>query len=71
MSKRSRSLRCPICKKRVKLRSALAPFCSERCRLLDLGNWASERYLIRSPLPDTEQAEEARMRTERSNKEER
>ena len=25
------------------------PFCSERCRLLDLGNWASERYVISEP----------------------
>ena len=22
------------------------PFCSERCRLIDLGNWASEKYSI-------------------------
>ena len=22
------------------------PFCSDRCRLLDLGNWASEKYVI-------------------------
>jgi endogenous inhibitor of DNA gyrase (YacG/DUF329 family) len=22
------------------------PFCSERCKLRDLGNWASERYRI-------------------------
>jgi uncharacterized protein len=28
------------------------PFCSERCRLLDLGNWASERYCIPSPPAD-------------------
>ena len=28
------------------------PFCSERCRLLDLGNWASEKYTISSPAFD-------------------
>ena len=22
------------------------PFCSERCKLIDLGNWASERYRV-------------------------
>ncbi len=26
------------------------PFCSERCRLIDLGNWASEKYVIPAPL---------------------
>ena len=25
------------------------PFCSERCRLIDLGNWASEKYVISTP----------------------
>ncbi len=29
------------------------PFCSDRCRLLDLGNWASEKYTI----PSTQQSE--------------
>jgi uncharacterized protein len=28
------------------------PFCSERCRLLDLGNWASEKYKITEPVMD-------------------
>ena len=22
------------------------PFCSDRCRIIDLGNWASEKYVI-------------------------
>lgn len=26
------------------------PFCSERCKLLDLGNWASEKYVISTPV---------------------
>jgi hypothetical protein len=25
------------------------PFCSDRCRLIDLGNWASEKYVISTP----------------------
>jgi uncharacterized protein len=25
------------------------PFCSDRCRLIDLGNWATEKYVISSP----------------------
>jgi len=26
------------------------PFCSERCRLIDLGNWAAEKYVISTPI---------------------
>ncbi len=26
------------------------PFCSERCKLIDLGNWASEKYVISTPV---------------------
>jgi uncharacterized protein len=26
------------------------PFCGERCRLLDLGNWANEKYRISEPI---------------------
>ena len=41
---------CPICKKKeVKLGDPDFPFCSERCRLLDLGNWASEKYVVSTP----------------------
>jgi uncharacterized protein len=39
-------LKCPICKKEVKLGDPDFPFCSERCRLVDLGNWASGKYVI-------------------------
>ena len=30
------------------------PFCGERCRLIDLGKWASGGYIICSPLNDPE-----------------
>ncbi|MET0151466.1 MAG: DNA gyrase inhibitor YacG [Candidatus Binatia bacterium] len=41
------SVRCPTCRQAVVWeRSPYRPFCSERCRLRDLGNWASERYRI-------------------------
>ena len=46
---------CPICRKPVD--SAIHPdfpFCSERCRLLDLGNWASEKYVVSEALFDEE-----------------
>ena len=39
-------MKCPICKKEVQPGDPELPFCSERCRLIDLGNWASEKYVI-------------------------
>jgi endogenous inhibitor of DNA gyrase (YacG/DUF329 family) len=42
-------MKCPICKKPVKLTDPEAPFCSERCREIDLGNWATEKYVISTP----------------------
>jgi uncharacterized protein len=45
--------RCPICKTLVdSAANAEFPFCSERCRLRDLGNWASEKYVVSEPLFD-------------------
>lgn len=41
------------------------PFCSERCKLIDLGNWASERYVISTPVaPETAALEEEGGKTE-------
>ena len=34
------------------------PFCSERCRLADLGNWAGERYRIAGPPVEPDPAAE-------------
>ena len=50
-------IRCPICKKEVPAGSADFPFCSERCRIMDLGNWASEKYVISTPLQTGDTAE--------------
>jgi hypothetical protein len=44
-------MKCPICKKEVALGEADFPFCSERCRMIDLGKWASEEYRISEPAP--------------------
>jgi endogenous inhibitor of DNA gyrase (YacG/DUF329 family) len=35
------------------------PFCSDRCRLIDLGKWASGRYVISAPLNDPESGDPA------------
>ncbi|MEN9464043.1 MAG: hypothetical protein RL217_224 [Pseudomonadota bacterium] len=39
---------CPTCQKEVEWteKSPHRPFCSDRCKLIDLGEWASESYSI-------------------------
>jgi len=52
---------CPICKKPVALGDPDFPFCSERCRDIDLGNWATGKYVIPgAPVanPHTQEREE-------------
>lgn len=45
--------RCPICKKPTDSNvDREFPFCSERCRLTDLGNWASEKYKVSESAAD-------------------
>ena len=46
--KRALKLRCPICKNPVKSSDPEFPFCSERCRTIDLGKWASGGYVVSS-----------------------
>lgn len=50
--KRQIKLKCPTCKQAVTTTSADFPFCSERCRLIDLGKWASGQYVVSSPVRD-------------------
>ena len=53
-------LRCPICKREFDSASTPAmPFCSERCRQIDLGRWLREVYSV--PVErDVEEDEEGR-----------
>ncbi|HDZ61845.1 MAG TPA: DNA gyrase inhibitor YacG [Nitrospirae bacterium] len=38
-------IKCPICRKKTEWKdNPNRPFCSERCKLIDLGKWASEEY---------------------------
>ncbi|MCE9679881.1 DNA gyrase inhibitor YacG [Shewanella sp. AS1] len=39
---------CPTCQTPVQWtpESKFRPFCSERCKLIDLGDWASEKHAI-------------------------
>ena len=56
--KRILSLRCPTCKKLVLRSDVEFPFCSERCRLIDLGKWASDGYVVSTPIFDPDGAEQ-------------
>ncbi len=47
-------LRCPTCKTIVTGKDENFPFCSDRCRVVDLGKWASGAYRISSPILDPE-----------------
>ncbi len=46
-------MKCPICGKPVEWKdNPFRPFCSERCKLVDLGRWVSDEYSVPgSPLP--------------------
>lgn len=55
--KKTSSLRCPTCRTLVLRTTEHFPFCSDRCRLIDLGKWASGGYVISTPITDPEQLE--------------
>lgn len=47
------TVRCPTCRKEATWdNNPYRPFCSERCRLIDLGAWIEERYRV--PTEDSE-----------------
>ncbi|HUY80535.1 MAG TPA: DNA gyrase inhibitor YacG [Acidobacteriaceae bacterium] len=50
----NQALRCPICRTLVTKDDEHFPFCNARCRLIDLGKWASGEYRISSPILDPE-----------------
>ena len=47
---------CPTCGKKVEWTEAskFRPFCSERCKQIDLGAWAEEKYVIPAVSPPTD-----------------
>ncbi|MCG8377897.1 MAG: DNA gyrase inhibitor YacG [Proteobacteria bacterium] len=47
-----KTVKCPICEKQTVLgpSNAYRPFCSERCRLIDLGQWFEESYTVSEPV---------------------
>jgi uncharacterized protein len=49
-------MKCPTCNRQVEWQGNLfRPFCSERCKLIDLGKWVSEEYRVPGQPVPTEQ----------------
>lgn len=49
-------IECPICHKTISYvhrdEVPYRPFCSQRCKLVDLGRWLSEEYRISEEIPE-------------------
>ncbi len=56
--KSKKVLRCPSCGGLVQQKDEDFPFCSDRCRKIDLGKWAMGVYKISSPVLDPEVLED-------------
>lgn len=55
-------MKCPTCGEPTKWKdNPDRPFCSERCRMIDLGNWVSESYTVTLPLHDVDESAEQKI----------
>jgi endogenous inhibitor of DNA gyrase (YacG/DUF329 family) len=58
-------IKCPTCRQKTDWKNnPFRPFCSERCKLIDLGAWASEEYIIEGKLNDESGREPSEKETE-------
>lgn len=48
--------KCITCKKETE-KNEFFPFCSERCKLIDLWGWFNEEYYVSAPVPQKEMEE--------------
>lgn len=47
--------KCPVCKKEITWENnPYRPFCSYRCKMIDLGKWLHEEYRVQGEKPDTD-----------------
>jgi endogenous inhibitor of DNA gyrase (YacG/DUF329 family) len=60
--KKKSVLRCPTCAMLVRFNDEEFPFCSDRCRKIDLGKWAMGVYKISSPVLDPDVLEDLGIR---------
>lgn len=52
-------IRCPICERTFDIQqSTTMPFCSDRCRQIDLGRWLGEKYSVPVERLDEEEFDE-------------
>jgi len=59
------SMKCPICRQAVNWEgNPNRPFCSDRCRLIDLGNWANGQYSLPAEETNTEQTDKEEQNVE-------
>lgn len=60
---KQRTVTCPQCGKAVIWDAAnpYRPFCSERCKMIDLGQWAAEAYRV----PDTKKQDDEALKDEK------
>jgi hypothetical protein len=56
LTPKPRAVRCPVCGRSA--RPDHAPFCSARCRMVDLGRWFGEVYVVSTPASDRNDDEE-------------
>lgn len=49
--------RCPICSEPTDDSQSTFPFCSDRCKKIDLGKWLDGKYLISRPIEQSDQDE--------------
>lgn len=53
-------MNCPTCGKPASWQdNPFRPFCSERCKLVDLGRWVSDEYRVPGQTVSTEPSEKA------------
>ncbi len=48
---------CPICKVTVSEESETYPFCSDRCKKVDMGKWFDGKYTISRPVEQSDMEE--------------
>ncbi|MEC7641341.1 MAG: DNA gyrase inhibitor YacG [Nitrospinota bacterium] len=54
-----KTFNCPICKKAVeKEDNSFFPFCSERCKLIDLGAWLDGKYVAKEESPEDKEPDQ-------------
>ena len=61
---------CPVCSITISFDAAEFPFCSDRCRLVDLSKWLNEEYSLPAPVTERDAEEYERAVRDRIRREE-